>query len=247
MDSRLNYILVDDDELYRDYTHMQLEHIPQLHCLAICDNALTAREQIILLQPDLLVLDIEMVGLSGMQLVKSLTKVPLVIFITSHINFAVDAFELDAVDYLVKPVSQDRLFRAIDKVRKLMSIEQVSNDLEDFEQEADHFFIKDRNQHVRLNFADVVYIESLGNFVTFFMKNGDKKIALVSLNQLEIQLAHADFVRISRSHIINKNFVTSIENEKIIYLNNVPLSIGKTYVSTVITLILGNSTIKRQK
>ena len=79
------------------------------------------------------------------------------------------------------------------------------------------------------------------------MKNGDKKIALVSLNQLEIQLAHADFVRISRSHIINKNFVTSIENEKIIYLNNVPLSIGKTYVSTVITLILGNSTIKRQK
>jgi len=187
------------------------------------------------------------VGLSGMQLVKSLTKVPLVIFITSHINFAVDAFELDAVDYLVKPVSQDRLFRAIDKVRKLMSIEQVANDLQDFEQEADHFFIKDRNQHVRLNFADVVYIESLGNFVTFFMKNGDKKIALVSLNQLEIQLAHADFVRISRSHIINKNFVTSIENEKIIYLNNVPLSIGKTYVSTVITLILGNSTIKRQK
>lgn len=116
-----------------------------------------------------------MVGLSGMQLVKSLTKVPLVIFITSHINFAVDAFELDAVDYLVKFVSQDRLFRAIDKVRKLMSIEQVANDLQDFEQEADHFFIKDRNQHVRLNFADVVYIESLGNFVTFFMKNGNRK------------------------------------------------------------------------
>src|SRR5882762_194531 len=157
----LTYILADDDELYREYTLQQLAGIPGLECLAVCENALTTREQLQHHQPDLLVLDVEMPGLTGIQLAKSIKQLPLTIFITSHPNYAADAYELDAVDYLVKPVQPERLLRAIDKVRVLAGIKANTAPGEAFQQkDEESFFIKDKNVFLRIAYADVLYAES---------------------------------------------------------------------------------------
>lgn len=100
MNKPLTYILADDDELYREYTLQQLNGFAGLQCLSVCENALQTHEQLQIQQPDLLLLDIEMPGLSGIELAKSIRQLPLTIFITSHLNYAIDAYELDAVDYL---------------------------------------------------------------------------------------------------------------------------------------------------
>ncbi len=241
----LSYILADDDEIYREYTHDQLNSIPALTCLAVCENAHITREKLQEMQPDLLVLDIEMPGLSGIQLAKSLKQLPFTIFITSHPNYAVDAYELDAVDYLVKPVQPDRLLRAIDKVRTLAHLKANINSTEAFQKKDDNsFFIKEKNAFVRILFNEVLYATSLGDFVTIYLQNGDKKIALVSLKNLEIQLPPQLFTRISRTHLVNCEKVTAIENDSV-HIGKLQLSLGKTHAEIAKNAIIGNQVIKR--
>jgi DNA-binding LytR/AlgR family response regulator len=240
----LTYILADDNELYNDYTYNQLKSIPGISCLAQCYNALETREKYNQLQPDFLILDIEMPGFTGLQLIKSLKHAPLVIFITSHMNYAYDAFEIDAVDYLVKPVATERLLRAIDKMKVMTSLQQDKAD-ESFQHKNEYFFIKDKNMLSRYAYSDVVYIESLGNFVTFHLGGGSKKIALVSLSQLELQLSSNTFLRISRNNIINMNYITAIDTEATIYLGHIQLPIGKVYADAVTLKITEGHIIKR--
>jgi len=241
----ITYILADDDELYREYTLQQLNNIPGLECLSVCENALATREQLQDHQPDLLILDVEMPGLSGIQLAKSIKQLPLTIFITSHPNYAADAYELDAVDYLVKPVQPERLLRAIDKVRLLAGIKANTAPGEAFQQkDAESFFIKDKNVFLRIAYADVLYAESLGDFVNIFLQNGEKKIALVSMKNLEQQLPAQQFIRVSRSHLINRQKVTAVDSDAV-YLNKLQLPIGKTYAEDVMNAIIGNQAIKR--
>jgi two-component system, LytTR family, response regulator len=241
----LTYIIADDDEIYRDYTLGQLNAIPGLQCLAVCENAMTTREQLQDHQPDLLLLDVEMPGLSGIQLAKSLKQLPFIIFITSHPQYAADAFELDAVDYLVKPVPPERMLRAIDKVKNLASMKASTSTAEGFQlKDKDSFFIKDKNVFVRIAFSDVVYAQSLGDFVNLFLQNGDKKIVLVNMKNLEQQLPAELFIRISRTYIVNRQKITAVENEQV-YLDKIHLTIGKTYSGTVLKSIVGDQVIKR--
>jgi DNA-binding LytR/AlgR family response regulator len=241
----LTYILADDDELYREYTLQQLNSIPGLQCLSVCENALLTREQLQNHQPDLLVLDVEMPGLSGIQLAKSLKQLPFTIFITSHPMYAADAFELDAVDYLVKPVQPERMLRAIDKVKMLAGIKATTSPAEAFQQkDEESFFIKDKNVFLRIAYADVLYAESLGDFVNIFLQNGEKKTVLVSMKNLEQQLPPQLFIRISRTHLINMQKVTALDNDTV-HIGRIQLLIGKTYSENVMHAIVGKQAIKR--
>jgi DNA-binding LytR/AlgR family response regulator len=241
----LTYILADDDELYREYTLQQLTIIPGLQCLCVCESALATREQLQHHQPDLLILDVEMPGLTGIQLAKSIKQLPFTIFITSHPNYAADAFELDAVDYLVKPVQTERLLRAIDKVKVLAGIKANTAAGEAFQQkDEESFFIKDKNVFLRIAYAEVLYAESLGDFVNIFLQNGEKKIALVSMKNLEQQLPNHLFIRISRTHLINIQKVTAVDTDTV-HIGKMQLLIGKTYTESVLNAIVGNQAIKR--
>lgn len=241
----LTYIIADDDEIYRDFTLDQLSQISDLQCLAICENALETRERLQIHSPDFLVLDIEMPFLSGMALVKSLKEIPLVIFITSHQNYAADAFELDAVDYLVKPVSPERMLRAIDKVKTLASLKKNTNREDAVKtKDEDSFFVKDKNIYHKILYDEVIYAQSLGDFTYIFTENGEKKIALATLKSLEMQLPKDKFLRISRTHLVNLKKITAIDTE-IVHLNKIQLSIGKTYTEIVANTVLGKQVIKR--
>lgn len=241
----LSYIIADDDEMYCDYTQEQLALIPGIKCLATCNNAIEARSKIAELNPDFVVLDVEMPNLSGIDLVKSLKTIPLVIFVTSHPDFATEAFDIDAVDYLLKPAKTPRMLRAIDKIKKLSNIRYNAVGTDNFTiKEDDSFFIKDKSVYTKIFYNEVLYFESLGDFTYIFLSNNEKKVVLSGMKSIENQLPSTNFLRISRSHIINLNAVTILDSETV-FLGKINLLIGKTYNEQVSKIILGNQVIKR--
>jgi DNA-binding LytR/AlgR family response regulator len=243
--STLTYIIADDDPIYREITSQHLALIPKLQCLASCDSAISANAELQKYNPDLLILDVEMPGLTGIQLAKSLTNLPMIIFISSHPNYAAEAFEVDAIDYLIKPVAPHRLMRAIEKARHMLELKNAVSPSEGFKNSNENsFFIKDKSSFIRINYTDVIYIESLGDFVTIYLENADKKIALVNMKSLEQQLPDTYFVRISRTHMVNKQKITTLDSTSLM-LNKIQLPIGKTYTENVVQNIVGNNTIKR--
>ena len=242
---KIKYLIADDDIMYRSLTMQQLQLIPNLECIAECNNAIEASACLQEFSPDLLILDIEMPSLTGLQFAKSIKVLPLIIFISSHSHYAIDAFDVDAIDYLMKPVSPERLFRAIDKVRSLLDLKNSTPPNEGIKQsDQDSFFIKEKHVYTKINYSDILYIESLGDFVHIFLFNGMKKIALVNLKNLELQLPPSHFVRISRTHIVNKSKITSVEST-ILQLDKIQLPIGKTYSEYVMQRVIGKSFIKR--
>lgn len=245
MVSPITFILADDDAIYCELILQYLKLIPNCYCLAACESALSASVQLQHFNPDLLILDIQMPELSGLQFVKSLAHQPLIIFITSHLHFAAAAFEVDAIDYLVKPVSKERLIKAIEKARLLLEMKKAAKIGELFKPSDDlSFFIKDKNTFIKINYNDVLYIQSLGDFVNIILQNGEKKIALVSLKNLNQQLPQTQFIRISRTHIVNKQKITSIETKSLL-IDKIQLFIGKTYSESVVPAVIGNAAVKR--
>ena len=241
----IKYLIADDDPMHLARTLEQLSLISNLQCSVVCNSALEASAYLQHDTPDLLILDVEMPDLSGIELAKSLKTLPFIIFISSHLQYAVDAFEVDAVDYLVKPVSIEKMIRAIEKVRVLFEMKKSIPVHEGFKLNTnDSFFIKEKNMFLRILIKEVLYIESLGDFVNIFLDNGQKKIALVSLKNIEQQLPKENFLRISRIHIVNKQRITAL-GLNTLFINKIEMSIGKSYVEHTTNNVMGNNTIKR--
>lgn len=240
----LKYIIVDDEEIYRDSISLILSPLEGIECIGQYGNPHDARNMINALNPDFVLLDVEMPGLNGFQMVKSLLKPPKVIFITSYINYAVEAFDVQAIDYVVKPINPVRLLRAIDKIKEMFQEEYHQVLTIDNAAQKDYFFIKDGNKYIKLKNKEILYIISMGNYAEFYMINGAKKITLVSMNQLEDQLPLGLFCRISRSTIVNIEHVDSIIGNKNIVINNTSLNIGQAFSENALEMIL-NHTIKR--
>ncbi|MBL7819643.1 MAG: response regulator transcription factor [Saprospiraceae bacterium] len=245
MPNRIRYIIADDDDLFRTLTLQYLNLIPDMECLGEFNDGLSAIAGIQNTHPDLIISDVEMPNLNGMQMVKSMSHIPLVIFISSHKQYAVDAFEVDAVDFLTKPIQPERLIKAIDKVRHLLDLKRTIQGHEGLKIEnGDSFFIRENNAFVRIHFSDVNYIESLADFVSIYLLDGTKKTVLVSLKNLEIQLPSSLFIRISRTHIVNIHKISSLDST-MLHLGKIRLLIGKTYSEMVMQSVLGNAAIKR--
>ena len=241
----LTYILADDEALYRELAQQYLSASPNLTCLKICENAIEVNYCLQEIQPDFLLLDIDMPGLSGLSLVKSLAKKPYVIFISSHSNFAAEAFEVDAIDFIKKPISQDRLLRAVEKVRHLVKVKELLQGETGFKNSDDNsFFIREDSAFVRIRYQEVLYIESLIDFVKIHFEDGSEKLVLVNLKNLEQQLPDNSFMRISRSLMVHVQKVSALHNGSIM-LGNIQLPIGASYANKVIQTIVGNKVIKR--
>ncbi len=245
MKQLLTYIIADDDAVYLELTQQQLLLIPNLHCIAACESAVEIIACLPQQQPDLLILDVEMPGLSGIQFAKSLLQLPLLIFISSHKAYAVDAFDVDAIDFLAKPVAPERLIRAVEKARTLKEMKNNSVANSGFKTaDEETFFIKDKNAFVKVKYSDVLYIESLGDFVNIFLVTGEKKIALVSMKSLEQQLPNAHFIRISRSLMVHKQKITAVETT-MVSLGKIQLHVGKTFADAVMQAVVGKTAVKR--
>jgi two-component system LytT family response regulator len=201
-------LVIDDERLARKELIKLLEDFPEIEILGEAANADEAHELINSLNPDLLFLDIQMPGKTGFELLEMLDSVPKVIFTTAYDEYALKAFEVNALDYLLKPIQLDRLNETITKLEPPK--QEVAQEKEPMLGLKDQVFVKDGDKCWFVSLQDIRYFESDGNYIKVFFETF-KPMIHKSLNALDEKLNDRDFFRASRKHIINLSWVESIE------------------------------------
>ena len=219
-------IIVDDEPLARDVLETFTAKVPFLKVLASCKNAYEALEVLQKETVDLIFLDIQMPDLSGIQLYESLTYKPLLIFTTAYSNYAVEGFDLDAVDYLVKPFSYERFLKAVNKAFAVYNQNNVGV-ARDENPSRDYMFVKDGTKIVKIAYDDILYFEGMKDYVKIVMK--DKFVlTLISMQKMAEKLPHDIFVRIHRSFIVSVPKIDSIEKNRVVIAGKW-LAVGNSY------------------
>ena len=202
---KFTVIIIDDERLAREEVKRSLGAYPEFEIVGEAKNYDEAKEQIETLKPELIFLDIQMPGRSGFDLLESLTEVPKVVFTTAFNEYAVKAFDMEALDYLVKPLRQERFALTIERIRKKLLTEQPVDPSEK------QVFIKDGNKCFFVQLKDVYLVESADNYARLYF-NDQKVLVKRSLTQLEETLDSSVFFRINRNQIINTKFISHINN-----------------------------------
>jgi DNA-binding LytR/AlgR family response regulator len=221
-------VIVDDNPMARMAMKKLTEQVKDISVVAECENAMEAYN-IVSKQPvDLLLLDIEMPGMSGLDLTKNLGKKgPFIIFTTAKTNYAVDAFELNVVDYIVKPVELPRFLKAIDRVK-----EAIESDKEQIEVKDKEFvFIRDSGILKKINSDDILYLEAMGDYVKVFTSQ-KFHIVHATLKSIEEKLPSFKFMRVHRSYIVALNKIDYIE-EGVISINGIAIPVADAYRTTL--------------
>ena len=202
--NKMKILIVDDEPLAQDVLETYVEQMPELELVAKCNNALEANTWLEKEDIDLILLDIQMPQLSGTEFVKTLNDGPMIIFTTAYPNYALEGFELDAVDYLLKPISLERFLKAINKAKSLKQNQSSG------ESKAEDFvFVKADKKLVKVNFSDVIYIEGLKDYVIIKLETG-RIVTLQTMKSLEKKLPSDRFRRIHRSYIVNMDKVKAL-------------------------------------
>jgi DNA-binding LytR/AlgR family response regulator len=202
----IKIVIVDDEPLALDIIETYLEQIHEFKLIGKCTNALEARELIKTERPDVIFLDIEMPGMTGIELAKTLTKATSIVFTTAYPSFAHEGFELDALDYLLKPISFDRFMKTVDKIKaKHHTVDIPAHGAP----VSDYIFVKADKKFIKVNFSDIWYVEGLKDYV--IIKTGTGRIiTLQTMKSLEDRLPKSIFMRIHRSYIVNIRRINSI-------------------------------------
>jgi two-component system, LytTR family, response regulator len=233
----LNYVkclIVDDEPLARDVISRYIEKVPTLQLIAEFGNAIDAMLFLQNENIDLIFLDIQMPHLSGTDFVKSLRHPPKVIFTTAYKEYALEGFELDAVDYLLKPVRFDRFLRSINKA--FPQQEKINLPTANSEKKSGSGFIylKSDRKMIKVNLSDILYIESARDYIKVFTDN-NYIITRQTISSLEAMLSENEFIRIHRSFIVPIAKITSFTQETL-QIGKTELPIGKYYLNSFLKL-----------
>ena len=222
----LKCLIVDDEPLSLDILEKYILDVPGLELVGRCMDAFAAMEQLKNTSVDLLFLDINMPKLSGISMVKSMIDLPEVIFTTAYPEYAVEGFELQVLDYLVKPISFERFLKAVNKAKV-----KRENDNENGKNPS-FIMIKSNKKLYKVAFSSIQYIRSMGDFIKIFTA---EKVYISSdtLKNIETQLPKNQFVRIHKSYLISLNAVKYIEGNQVIISDEI-LPVGLTYKDTLL-------------
>jgi DNA-binding LytR/AlgR family response regulator len=225
----MNCIVIDDEPLAREGMILLIEKCPQLTLCGSFSNPLDTIEFFKENKVDLIFLDINMPEISGLEFVKTLVNSPLIIFTTAYPQYATDSYELDAVDYLLKPIRLERFIKAVNKAGNytelLKSKESKTNKIESVSK--DFIYIKADRKYFKLFFTDILYIEGLKDYVIIYTKER-KIITAMNVKTIFDQLPHSIFARISKSNIVNTEHIISCDSGTV-YLQNTELTIGNIF------------------
>jgi len=214
----MNCLIVDDNKMARMTTAQLVSQIAYLNLVGECSNAIEAYNMVKNHAVDLLLLDIEMPEMTGLELTKNLgEKSPLIIFTTAKKDYAVEAFELNVVDYLVKPITPARFLLAIERAKETLESERQEMNIENKE----FVFIRDNGILKRINIDEIIYLEAMGDYVKVFTQQ-KFHVVHTTLKALEEKLPASKFMRIHRSYIIALN--------KIDFIQDGVINLGKTAV-----------------
>jgi len=222
-----NCLIVDDETLAQELIETYLAKISNVHIVAKCHTAMEASQVLNDHDIDIMFLDIEMPDLTGIELLKSLNMAPYTIFTTAYSEYALESYDLNVVDYLLKPVRFDRFFKAINKVMTLLQ-ENESKDIPKQKDRIndDYIFVKSDYKAVKIHFKEIVYVESMQKYVKFHL--ADKQVVtLMSLSSLEKVLPSTDFFRCQKSFIVNLSKIEEIDGNRLVVGAGLKIPISK--------------------
>jgi DNA-binding LytR/AlgR family response regulator len=223
---QFNCLIVDDEPIAREIIQTFCSHLPMLRVAASCGNALEARVELERQQIDILFLDINMPVLSGIAFLKTMKKTPQVIFTTAYKDFAVDAFDLSACDYLLKPFSLDRFIVAVDKALEKLRNKPVLATASEPRPE-DYVFIRTEGKIFKIFHDDLLFAEASGNY-TKVVTRQSSILPAMTFSSFEEILPRAVFVRVHRSFIVNKSKITHVEGNRV-FIDKNEIPIGSNY------------------
>ena len=220
----IKVVIIDDEFPARKLWSEYVSKLSMLQLVGVYENAIQSVKD--LQQVDLILTDIQMPELSGLDFIRSLKEKPMVIFTTAYKEYALDSYELEAVDYLLKPISFPRFVQAINKVTERIKLKRQS--LTPDKQGKDYFMVKADYKLYRIDYANLLYVEGQSEYVTFHLKDKKRITAYYSLKKLEEELPANEFVRIHKSYIISLSNIDEVEGN-MVSIGGLKLSIGKNY------------------
>ncbi|MEM9144329.1 MAG: LytTR family DNA-binding domain-containing protein [Bacteroidota bacterium] len=207
-------LILDDEAPARDLLASYCQKIDQVAVVGSVGHALEAKRIIENTKVDILLSDIQMDDLTGIDLLKLLKKPPVTLFTTAYSEYALESYDLDVVDYLVKPISFQRFLRAVEKAIELIAFKGKGTMQQDTRNTSDYVFVKTNRKMVKVDFKDILFVESYGEYVKIHTQN-DMILALQTMAYVEDLLPETDFIRIHRSHIVNLNHIQEVEGNRI--------------------------------
>jgi len=236
----INCVIIDDEPLAREGIGNYVREIDFLHLVKTCENPLELSALLDEQTVDLIFLDIQMPKMNGIDFLKILKKPPMVIITTAFPTYALEGFQLNVMDYLLKPITFERFFKAVSKAKDYHQLinRPTNTTLDKAQPEADYFFIKCGNKYERIDIGDILFIEGMQNYVAIYTSRG-KYITLQQLKNWEQHLDSRLFIRVHKSYIVSKNKIERIEgNELFIQAHNIPIS--RNYREQVIEQVVNS-------
>ncbi len=217
-------LIIEDEELSAKHLKHMCGKLPEIDSVEVSHSALDGLKVLETSQIDLVFLDIEMPDMSGIELLRNFKQIPPVILTTSRKEFALESYEYNVVDYLIKPIEFVRLVKA---VKKLSTNEESKVDQNSAYNSSDKIFIKSNGKHVQINCSNILFVETMDDYLTIYLENGQKHIIHSTLKKLESKLEADYFFRVHRSYLINLNKLDSIEDTHL-EVNNKVIPISRT-------------------
>ena len=227
----LRCIAVDDEPLALALLEDNISKVPYLRLVGTCSNAMEATKMLHDIPVDLMFIDIQMPGISGLQMIQTLVQKPMIILITAYKQYALESYNLSVVDYLVKPVPLERFIAACNKALDLHKL-KISSTTER-NKPATYFFVNVDYSLLKVLFTDIIWIEGLRDYIKIHLKSTSKAIVVrMSMKAVEDELPAADFLRIHKSYIVAIESITAIKKTSV-FINELELPVGDTYRNAI--------------
>ncbi len=234
--NKIKTVIIDDEPLALDVLEGLLSNFKQIEIVGKFNNPIEAAKSLPELKPSVVFTDIQMPGQTGLEFIQNQYPAPFaVIFTTAHPNFAADAYEYEALDYLLKPISPDRLSKALKRLEEYLEYRnqpsEIANTLEDY------VYVKVDGEHQKILFKDIYYIEAFADYVKIWISPTKRVVTLQTMRNMETGLPNSNFLRVHRSYIIAVDKIKSIQSNAIVLDGEIEIPIGKNYKDTISDLL----------
>jgi DNA-binding LytR/AlgR family response regulator len=226
-------IIVEDEALAQDVIQSHLKKVDRFELVAICNNALEAKEVMDKQEVDLIFLDIQLPGMTGLNFLRSLPNPPLVVVTTAYSEYAIESYEFNIIDYLLKPISFERFSKTVNKIVHGRLFTPPEKDKDNLR--GDHIFIKSNSKFFKVNFSEILYIESMKDYLKIHTPEY-KLITHQTMNDMEKMLSPKQFIRVHKSYMVAVAHIKAIYGNSV-EMGNATIPIGINYKDKVMNFI----------